>query len=126
MSNSRKAKRSQLNSLGYLKIKNMYSPIEGVGAAWYKKTNADGKALHEAHEKRVNDELADFLQTKVNSLKETWKDAGYNDAECAMLEEAFFITNVKNKETLREDIKTAQRLRKEASISLKSRLDAND
>lgn len=126
MSNSRKAKRSQLNSLGYLKIKNMYSPIEGVGAAWYKKTNADGKALHEAHEKRLNDELADFLQTKVNSLKETWKEAGYNDTECAMLEEAFFITNVKNKETLREDIKTVQRLRKEASISLKSRLDANN
>ena len=126
MSNSRKAKRSQLNSLGYLKIKNMYNPIDGVGAAWYKKTNADGKALHEAHERRVNDELADFLQTKANLLKETWKDSGYNEAECAMLEEAFFLINIKNTETLREDIKSAKRLRKEASISLKSRLNAND
>lgn len=126
MSNSRKAKRSQLKSLGYLKIKNMYNPIDGVGAAWYRKTQEDGKALHEAHMKRVNEALEDFLQTKANSLKETWKRIGYNEAECSMLEEAFFISNVKNKESLREDKKTARKLMKEASISLKSRINAGN
>ena len=98
MSNSRKSRRNQLRAAGYLKIKNMYNPLRGAGAAWYKKMREDGKALHEYNVNKVKEQLEEFLQTKANSLKTTWIEIGYNETECSKLEEAFFIRNVKNKE----------------------------
>ena len=46
---------------------------------------------------------------------------GYNEAELKMLEEAYALRSVKNKETRRADKKEAKRLEKEAHASLTSR-----
>jgi len=123
--NSRKAKRKQFQISKYLKIKNMFGRFSPEGIAWANKMREDGLKMHEAHVNRVNDQIEDALQSKANSMKETWTKIGYNDSEIAMLEEAFFNLSIKNKNTYREDKKAARKLMKDASNSLKSRLNAN-
>lgn len=122
---SRRSRRSQLRAMGYLKIKNMYSPLTGPGKAWYDRTRTDGNNAHEANVNRTQDSIESQLQEKLNSLKETWKGIGYNDAEIKMLEEAWLNVTVKNKATYREDKKAAHKLYKEARKSLNDRLNAN-
>jgi hypothetical protein len=119
---SRKQRRAQMRSAGMLKVKNMYSPLSGQRQAWYKKTREDGQQAHEAHLKRVNDQIEEQLQTKLNNLKETWKSSGYNDQEIKMLEDAFMLTSIKYKDTLRSDRKEARRLMKEARESFQNRI----
>ena len=59
---SRRQRRSQLAAMGYLKIKNMYSPLNGPGEAWYDKTRNDGNQAHEAFLNRVQDDIENQLQ----------------------------------------------------------------
>lgn len=122
---SRRHRRGQFRAAGYLKIKNMFGRFSEQGKAWYTKISEDGKAAHEANVNRVNDSISDQLQTKLNSLKETWKEIGYNDSEIKLLEEAWSLVTIKDKNTYRIDRKEAKKLRKEAQESLKSRLNAN-
>lgn len=122
---SRRQRRSQLSAMGYLKIKNMYSPLNGPGEAWYDKTRSDGNQAHEAFLNKVQDDIENQLQTKVNGLKESWKEQGYNEDEIKMLEESWILINVKNKLTIKEDKKKSALLQKQARESLNARLNAN-
>lgn len=122
---SRRHRRAQFRAMGYLKIKNMFGRFSQQGMAWYDKMREDGMAAHESNVKRNLDNAENQLQTKLNSAKETWAAIGYNEAEIAMLGEAWIQTAVKHKETYREDKKLARKLMKEARESLNSRLNAN-
>ena len=119
---SRKQRRAQMRNAGMLKVKNMYSPLSGQRQAWYKKTREDGQQAHEAHLKRVNDQIEEQLQTKLNDLKKTWSLIGYDIDEIKMLEEAFMLTSIKYKDTLKSDKKEAYRLMKDALVSLQNRI----
>jgi hypothetical protein len=122
---SRRQRRAQLSAMGYLKIKNELSILSPEGKELRDNLRASTKAAKEAHEKRIMEQLEEQLAQKVESLKETWNKIGYNDTEIEMLSEAFFISSVKNKQTLREDKKTAKKLMKDAKDSLIGRLNAN-
>ena len=122
---SRRQRRAQLSAMGYLKIKNMLSPLSTEGIQLRESLRASSKAAKEAHEKRIMDQLEEQLAQKAESLKETWKQLGYNDAEIEMLSEAFFTLAVKNKQTLREDKKAARKLMKDAKDLLIERFNAN-
>jgi hypothetical protein len=122
---SRRHRRAQLRAMGYLKIKNQLSPLSPEGKELRDSLRSNAKAAKEAFEKRIMDQLEEQLAQKVESLKETWKQVGYNDAEIEMLSEAFFTLSVKNKQTLREDKKAARKLMKDAKNSLIERLNAN-
>ena len=122
---SRRHRRGQFKAMGYLKIKNMFGRFSPQAKAWYDKMASDGKEAHEAFVNRVNDSIGDQLQTKLNSLKLTWGLIGYNDSEIKLLEEAWSLTVIKDKETYRKDKKDARKLQKEAQESLKSRLNAD-
>lgn len=122
---SRRQRRAQLSAMGYLKIKNMLSPLSPEGIQLRESLRASSKEAKEAHEKRIMDQLEEQLAQKVESLKETWKQIGYNDTEIEMLSEAFFTLAVKNKQTLREDKKAARKLMKDAKELLIGRLNAN-
>jgi hypothetical protein len=121
---TRRQRRAQLKAMGYLKIKNKFGRFSEKGLAWYDNTQKNGKQMHANNVQKNLDAIENDLQSKANDLKETWSAIGYNDNEIAMLEEAFFILNVKDKESLREDKKTARELMKNAASSLKSRLNA--
>jgi len=120
-SNSRRSRRAQMKAAGMLRVKNTYSYFSGPRQAWYKKTREDGKAAQEATEKRTNDSIEEQLQSNLNKLKETWAEIGYNSEEIEMLNEAFILLSVKNKDTLRSDKKEARKLMKDAKTSLMSR-----
>lgn len=110
-----------MKAAGMLRVKNTYSYFSGPRQAWYAKTQEDGKAAQEANEKRTNDSIEEQLQAKLNNLKETWAEIGYNAEEIEMLNEAFILLAVKNKDTLRSDKKEARKLMKDAKTSLMSR-----
>lgn len=120
-SNSRRNRRAQMKAAGMLKVKNTYSYFSGPRQAWYKKTQEDGKAAQEANEKRTMDSIEEQLQSKLNSVKETWTAIGYNEAEIEMLSGAFTLLAVKNDSTLRSDKKEARKLMRDAKTSLMSR-----
>lgn len=122
---SRRHRRAQLSAMGYLKIKNQLSPLSAEGIALRNTLRANSKEAKEAFEKRIMDQIEEQLGQKVEGLKETWKQIGYNDAEIEMLSEAFFTLSVKNKQTLREDKKSARNLMKQAKDSLIGRFNAN-
>jgi Na+/phosphate symporter len=122
---SRRHRRAQLRAMGYLKLKNQLSPLSPEGKELRDSLCSNAKAAKESFEKRIMDQLEEQLAQKVESLKETWKQVGYNDAEIEMLSEAFFTLSVKNKQTLREDKKAARKLMKDAKDSLIERLNAN-
>ncbi len=122
---SRRQRRAQLSAMGYLKIMKELSILSPEGRELRENLRSSAKAAKEAHEKRIMDELEEQLAQKVESLKEVWKQIGYDDAEIEMLSEAFFISSVKNKQTLREDKKAARKLMKQAKDSLIERLNAN-
>jgi hypothetical protein len=120
-SNSRRSRRAQMKAAGMLRVKNTYSYFSGPRQAWYKKTSEDGKAAQEATEKRTNDSIEEQLQSNLNKLKETWAEIGYNSEEIEMLNEAYILLAIKNKDTLRSDKKEARKLMKAAKTSLMSR-----
>jgi hypothetical protein len=122
---SRKNKRAQFRAVGYLKIKNMFGPLSEQSNAWYDKMRNDGNNAHETFIKRNLERLEDMLQTKANSMKETWTLLGYNESEIKILEEAFFTLTVKYKGTLREDVNAARKMMKDVSNALISRKNAN-
>lgn len=123
---SRRQRRGQFRAAGYLKIKNMFGRFSPQRKAWYDKIAADGKEAHQTHVNRTQDDVESQLQTKLDSIKNTWIEIGYNEDEIKLLEEAWLLTTVKNKETLRQDKKESKKLIKEAKESLKSRLNANN
>lgn len=121
---SRRQRRGQFKQMGYLKIKNMFGRFSEQGMAWYNKMQKDGREAHEAHVRRVEENIGEQLEIKLNSCKETWKSIGYNAKEIKLLEEAFALTSIKDNQTYRADKKESRRLQREASESLKSRLNA--
>jgi len=121
---ARKQRRQEYRQAGFLKIKNMYSRFSPQAIQWYNKMAEDGAAASEAYQKYVSDSIGDQLETKLNSLKETWASIGYDESEIKKLEEAWTLTVIKDSETYRADKKEASKLQKEASASLKARLNA--
>jgi hypothetical protein len=114
---SRRQRRMELRRANFLKIKNMYSRFSEPAQAWYSKMQEDGKAAHEAHEKRVMDSIEEQLETKLKGLRSTWAELGYDSKEVEMLEEAWTLTAVKDKDRVqfRADKKRARELRREAN-----------
>ena len=122
MSLARKYRRDTYRKMGLLKAKNGWGRFSEKGIAWYGLKQEEGRDFHEKHMRKVNDQIEEQLGSKLNSLKETWKGLNYSEKEIEMLEEAFTLTNIKDKETWREDRKRAKSLVKEANKSKKERL----
>jgi len=126
MSQARKYRRDTYRRAGLLKAKNEWGRFSEKGIAWYSLKQEEGRDFHERHMKMVNDQIEEQLGAKLNSLKETWAEFGYNKAEIDLLEEAFTITAIKDKETYREDIKQARKIYKKVQKSLEERNNAGD
>lgn len=119
---SRRQRRQDFRNAKMLRIKNMFRLFSPQRTAWHSKMAEDGKAAHEAHVNRVNDAMSDNLQAKLNSMKEVWASTGYNENEVKMLEEAWSITIIKDKDNYRADKKEARKLMQAAKESLTKRI----
>jgi hypothetical protein len=111
---SRRQRRENYRRAGFLKIKNTYNFFGEIMRNWYARTAEEGRTLHEAQTKMVQEQIEEALQIRLNKSKETWTELGYNVAEIAMLEEAFALRSIKTRETLTSDRKKAKQLEKEA------------
>lgn len=111
---SRRQRRENYRRAGFLRIKNGYNPMGEIMRNWYARTAEEGRVLHEAQTKMVQEQIEEALQIRLNKSKETWTEMGYNEAEIAMLEEAFALRAIKTRETLTVDRKKAKQLEKEA------------
>lgn len=58
---------------------------------------------------------------RVPGLKDNWKEQGYNQKEIDMLEEAWSLSVIKDKETYQADKKKRRALQKEAKASRDAR-----
>jgi hypothetical protein len=121
---SRPQKRKMYKQFGLLKKKNRNTE---EGRELCKRLRQEGNDAHALNTNRSNDSISDQLQAKLDLVKETWKkDLGYNKEEIKLLEEAWALTTIKDKETYRADKKEAKRLMKEASELKMKRLDAKN
>ena len=123
---NRKNKRGMLKQYGMLKEKSTWSRFSKKAIDWYDRMREEGNSTQEKNEKRMNDDLENQLQVKLDTSKATWKEMGYDENEIKMLEEAWTIKAFKFKETYREDKKKAKSLMKEAHSSLIKRLNASN
>ena len=126
MSQARKYRRETYKQAGLLKAKNEWGRFSEKGIAWYSLKQEEGKQFHEANTNKVNDQIEAQLGAKLESLKETWTGVGYNKEEIDLLEEAFAMTTIKDKETYRADRKEARKIYKKVQQSLEERLNAGD
>ena len=80
-----------------------------------------GEKIQSIRREAIDKQLeADFM-IKLESMKETWYEIGYNSKEIELLEEAAAIHFAKDKSTWKDDKKEAKELRKKAKDSLASR-----
>lgn len=81
----------------------------------------NGYKMQEARLDAIEKANYERLEATLKHAKETWANTGYIVAEIAMLEKAWALANVKNKETYQQDKKESKRLMKEAKASLLAR-----
>ena len=86
-----------------------------------KETMEAGRKIHQANVDRVDELNATRLEAVLQSCKSTWFGMGYNQEEVALLEEAWAMTAVKDKETYRADKKKARELQREAAALMAAR-----
>jgi len=118
---NRKQKRYMMKQNGMLKYLSKLSPFHPTKVAIRNQNLEDGRKAHQANTDAVEKARAEYFESKLEKVKGTWSNLGYNQSEIKMLEEAWTITTLKNKETYREDRKEAKRLRKKAMESLINR-----
>jgi hypothetical protein len=82
---------------------------------------ADGRKIHQQNLDRNAQLQETRLEAILMSCKSTWFSVGYNKEEVALLEEAWALLTVKDKETYRADKKKARQLQKQAADSLAAR-----
>lgn len=121
MSGNRRNKRGTYRQAGFLKVKNTFAFGGEIRNSWYAKTIGDGREAHNQMVQRTQESIENQIQTILNSVKETWTKVGFNEAEIKMLEEAYSLTEIKQRDTLTSDRKLAKKLLKEANASLLSR-----
>ena len=114
----RRYRLKQQGVLKYLSKKNFLDPIRANFRAENMKNGINIQSIRkEAIDKQLE---ADFM-VKLESMKETWYEIGYNSKEIELLEEAEAIHFAKDKSTWKDDKKEAKELRKKAKDSLASR-----
>jgi len=82
---------------------------------------ADGRKIHQQNLDRNAQLQETRLESILMSCKSTWFSVGYNKEEVALLEEAWVLQSVKDKDTYRADKKRARQLQKQAADSLAAR-----
>lgn len=80
-----------------------------------------GRKIHQANVDRVDELNAARLEAVLQNCKSTWFGMGYNQEEVALLEEAWSITVVKDRDTYREDKKRARELQRQAAALMAAR-----
>lgn len=129
---SRKQRRYMMKQRGILRYISKL-PFLGETRSRIRQENIEnGRKLHQMHLDRIEQANAERLERilegytneegeKVPGLKDNWKEQGYNQKEIDMLEEAWSLSVIKDKETYQADKKKRRALQKEAKASRDAR-----
>ena len=111
---NRRQRRHMLRERGIMKIISKLGFFHPTRVQLREQNMENGRKLHQQHVDANEARIATQLEAALKTAKSLWKDLGYNQEEMLLLEEAWAIGAVKNKETYREDKKKAKLLRKQA------------
>lgn len=118
---SRRERRAQLKANGVLKALSKLPYGHPLKKQVCEANQETGKKIHQAHVDKIDAANATFLENKLNAMKATWATQDYTEEELKMLEEAWVLSNVVNKETYREDRKEAKVLQNKIKASKAAR-----
>lgn len=118
---NRKERRAKLKQAGVLKYLSKKSFLDPIRANFREQNIQTGKKIQEDKKERSEKQLEINFNSKLEAMKITWTKMGYDETEMALLEEAFVLTFVKDKDSYREDKKCAHQLISKAKASLASR-----
>jgi len=111
---TRRQRRYMLKERGILKQVSKLSFFNPVRSNLRTQNMENGRKMHSQHMDIVEQRNGELLEAKLESMKNTWREIGYNDAEINLLEEAWSLTTIKDPETYRADKKRARQLMNEA------------
>ncbi len=118
---NRQQRRNAYKSMGILKNKSSRQFNDPTRKEISKRLSEEGKSKHlnfTENQDRINSEK---LEHKLAEYKKQLKIEGWNEEEIKLLEEAWSIRAVKNKETYQQDKKAIKELIKKAEASKKAR-----
>lgn len=118
---NRRQRRYMMKQNGMLKYLSKLNFFHPTRAAIRRQNMENGRKMHQANVDAIEKAQAERLEAALERMKETWSNIGYNKKEMKMLEEAWAMTAIKDKDTYREDKKESKRLMKKAADSLASR-----
>ena len=118
---NRRQRRHMLKQQGVLKYLSNMSFLGEVRSGFRKSNIENGRKLHQRNVDANEKITGAVLEEKLNSIKATWKEVGYNASEINKLEEAWALSAIKDKSTRKEDKLTIKKLQKEARESFHSR-----
>ena len=112
---NRRQRRHMLRERGIMKIISKLGFFHPTRVQLREQNMENGRKLHQQHVDDNEARRATQLEAALETAKSVWKDSGYNQEEMLLLEEAWAISAIRNKETYREDKKRAKLLRKQAN-----------
>jgi hypothetical protein len=118
---NRRMRRAIQKQNGILKLLKKLGYNHPAYRQFKKETMEAGRKIHQANVDRIDELNATRLEAVLQSCKSTWFGMGYNQEEVALLEEAWAMTAVKDKETYKADKKKARELQREAAALMAAR-----
>jgi len=118
---NRRQRRQMLRERGLLRLISKMSFFNPTKAAIRQQNMEQGRKAHEARWDAIDKNTSERLEALLNSAKEGWVSSGYNDTEIKMLEEAWVLSTIKDKESYRENKKRVKQLRREVETSFSER-----
>lgn len=117
----RRQRREMLRQRGILRLVSKMSFLSETRTKIREQNSEQGRQQHQAWLDHLEKQQTERLEAKLESMKSVWTSIGYNEAEIAMLEEAWALTVIKDQQTWKEDRKKARQLMQEAAQSRASR-----
>jgi len=112
---NRRERRFRLKQQGVLRYLSKLSFFDPIRANFRAENIRTGVRIQEIRRTQIEAEHEAYFEAKLESMKETWYELGYNAEEIALLEEATAIRWTSTKENYRKDKKEALALTKKAA-----------
>ena len=107
---NRRQRRAYLKQQGIIKALAKMPYFGEVRSKVRSENIAYGKKLQAENTRRIEELNATRLEAALDLAKNSWKEQGYNATEMELLEEAWALNAIKDKETYREDKKKRKQL----------------
>lgn len=118
---NRRQRRYMMKQNGMLKHLSKLSPFHPSKIEIREHNRENGRKIQNDILDELEKKRTERLESNLKDAKVEWYKAGYNENEIDILEQAWTLRKIKNKETYQQDKKEAKKLVKEAKASLLSR-----